>query len=141
MFFCYDKIYKYEEIGVMIMNYPWLYEYLLSKSGVTKDFKEEWQWTRYFIGGKMYAAICKNKSGEDYIVTLKLDPMDGEFLRQQYADITPGYYMNKLHWNSVNLNGVVPDNILKDIADKSYQLVISGLSKKKQREILQESNI
>lgn len=118
------------------MNYPWLYDYLLSKKGITNDFKEEWQWTRYFIGGKLFAAICKDKAGEDSLVTLKLTPSDGEFLRQQYEDITPGYYMNKLHWNSVNLRGVVPDNILKDMADKSYELVLGGLSKKKQKEIL-----
>ena len=117
------------------MNYPWLDEYFLSMKGITKDFKEEWQWTRYFIGNKMFAAICKDKAGKDSIVTLKLDPMDGDFLRTQYEDVKPGYYMNKLHWNSVNLEGSVPDEILKDMAPKSYGLVLTGLSKKMQREI------
>lgn len=117
------------------MSYPWLDEYLMSKKGVTKDFKEEWQWTRYFIGGKMYAAICKNESGKDYLITLKLDPMDGEFLREQYKDIKPGYYMNKIHWNSVNMDGEVPDEILRDMIDKSYKLVFKGLTKKLQQEI------
>lgn len=117
------------------MSYPWLDEYLMSKKGVTKDFKEEWQWTRYFIGGKMYVAICKNESGKDYLITLKLDPMDGEFLREQYKDIIPGYYMNKIHWNSVKIDGVVPDEILRDMIDKSYKLVFKGLTKKLQQEI------
>ncbi len=119
------------------MSYPWLDEYLMSKKGVAKDFKEEWQWTRYLIGGKMYAAICKNESGKDYLITLKLDPMDGEFLREQYNDIIPGYYMNKIHWNSVNMDGVVPDEILRDMIDKSYKLVFKGLTKKLQHEITQ----
>nr|WP_312576106.1 MmcQ/YjbR family DNA-binding protein [Sedimentibacter sp.] len=119
------------------MNYPFLDEYLLSMRGATKDFKEEWQWTRYLIGNKMFAAICKDESGEDYIITLKLDPMEGEFLREQYEDIKPGYYMNKLHWNSVNLEGSVPDELLKDMARKSYRLVLGGLSKKKQKELLE----
>lgn len=119
------------------MNYPFLDEYLLSMQGATKDFKEEWQWTRYLIGNKMFAAICKDESGKDYIITLKLDPMDGEFLREQYDDIKPGYYMNKIHWNSVNLEGRVPDELLKDIARKSYHLVLGGLSKKKQKELLE----
>ncbi len=118
------------------MNYPFLDEYLLSMQGATKDFKEEWQWTRYLIGDKMFAAICKDESGKDYIITLKLDPMDGEFLRDQYTDIYPGYYMNKLHWNSVNLEGCVPDELLKDMVRKSYHLVLGGLSKKKQKELL-----
>ena len=45
--------------------------------------------------------------------------------------------MNKEHWNSVNLNGAVPDNLLKDMVEKSYRLVLGGLSKKAQREILE----
>ena len=57
-------------------------------------------------------------------------------MRQQYADIIPGYYMNKVHWNSVKADGEVPDDLLKDMLDKSYQLVLSSLSKKKQNEIL-----
>ena len=47
-----------------------------------------------------------------------------------------GYYMNKTHWNSVKAEGEVPDDLLKDMLDKAYQLVLDGLSKKKQREIL-----
>lgn len=57
-------------------------------------------------------------------------------MRQQYADIIPGYYMNKVHWNSVKADGEVPDEILKDMLDKSYQLVLSSFSRKKQKEIL-----
>ena len=123
--------------GAMMMNYPWLYDELASKPGVTKDYKVEWQWTRYQVGGKLFAAICRDEDGQDSLVTLKLDPAEGAFLRDQYADITPGYYMNKEHWNSVNLNGAVPDNLLKDMVEKSYRLVLGGLSKKVQREILE----
>lgn len=71
-----------------------------------------------------------------YYITLKLEPEEGDFLRKQYEDIVPGYYMNKVHWNSVNPDGEVPDDLLKDLLDKSYQLVLGGLSKKKQQEIL-----
>lgn len=45
--------------------------------------------------------------------------------------------MNKIHWNSIKLDGEVPDDLLKDLLDKSYRLVLSGFSKKKQREILE----
>ncbi len=118
------------------MRYTWLDEVLLSMAGVTKDFKEEWQWTRYLIGGKMYAAICKDATGERDIVTLKLEPLEGDFLRKQFQDIIPGYYMNKEHWNSVYLDGNVPDDLLKELIDKSYHLVLNGLSKKVQGEII-----
>lgn len=121
------------------MRYPWIDEYLLGKAGVTKDLKQEWNWIRYQIDGKMFAAICLNDSNEPYYITLKLEPAEGDFLRSQYPDIIPGYYMNKEHWNSINPDGAVPDDLLKDLLDKSYRLVLSGFSRKKQKEILGET--
>ena len=118
------------------MRYEWIDEYLLDKAGVTKDLQKDWNWIRYQIGGKMFAAICLNETNSPYYITLKLEPEEGDFLRTQYEDIIPGYYMNKTHWNSVKTDGAVPDDLLKDLLDKSYQLVLGGLSKKKQREIL-----
>ena len=118
------------------MRYVWLDEYLLSKTGVTKDLQQDWNWIRYQIGGKMFAAVCLNEKNEPYYITLKLEPAEGDFLRTQYEDIIPGYYMNKQHWNSVKPDGEVPDDLLKDLLDKSYQLVLNSFSKKKQQEIL-----
>ena len=118
------------------MRYTWIDDYLLAKRGVTKDHKKEWNWIRYQIGGKLFAAVCLNEEDEPYYITLKLEPEEGDFLRKQYEDIVPGYYMNKVPWNSVRPDGAVPDDLLKDLLDKSYQLVLGGLSKKKQQEIL-----
>lgn len=118
------------------MKYQWIDEYLMNKKGVTKDLKEEWNWIRYLLGDKMFAAICLDDADKPCYITLKLEPTDGDFLRQQYEDIIPGYYMNKVHWNSVNPDGSVPDDLLKDMLDKSYELVLSKMSKKKQRELI-----
>ena len=118
------------------MRYPWIDEYLLKKRAVTKDLQPEWNWIRYQIGGKMFAAICLDRENIPYYINLKLEPMEGEFFRSRYHDILPGYYSNKEHWNSVKPDGEVPDDVLKDLLDKSYQLVLGGFSKKKQREIL-----
>jgi len=107
-------------------------------NGVSSDFKEEWNWTRYLLGDKMFAAVCKNDQGIDSLITLKLEPLEGQFLRQQYEDIIPGYYMNKVHWNSIKADGNVPDDLLKDLLEKSYRLVLAGLTKKKQKELLGE---
>lgn len=118
------------------MRYTWIDDYLLRKKGVTKDFKEEWNWIRYKIGEKMFAAVCLGENQEPYYITLKLEPLEGDFLRNQYEDIIPGYYMNKTHWNSIKPDGAVPDELLKDLLDKSYQLVLDSFSRKKQQEIL-----
>ncbi len=119
------------------MKYEWLDEYLMKKAGVTKDLQKDWNWLRYQIGGKMFAAVCRDKNDCPKYITLKLEPLEGDFLRKQYEDIIPGYYMNKTHWNSVKAEGNVPDELLQDLLDKSYRLVRGSLSKKKQRELLE----
>ena len=122
------------------MRYTWMDEYLMAKKGVTRDLQPDWNWIRYHVGGKMFAAICLDDADKPYYITLKLEPLEGEFWREQYDDVIPGYYMNKVHWNSVKPDGVVPDEILRDMLDKSYALVLGGFSKKRQREILAEGN-
>ncbi len=118
------------------MRYDWMDEFLLSKRGVTKDLQADWNWVRYHVGGKMFAAILLDRENKPYYINLKLEPAEGEFLRRQYEDIIPGYYSNKMHWNSVKPDGAVPDDLLKDLLEKSYGLVLHGFSKKRQREIL-----
>ncbi|MDO5400597.1 MAG: MmcQ/YjbR family DNA-binding protein [Eubacteriales bacterium] len=117
------------------MNYPWLDDYLLAKPGVTKDLQADWNWVRYQIGGKLFAALCLDEENRPVYITLKLPPAEGDLLRQQYGDIIPGYYMNKVHWNSVKAEGAVPEELLKAMLDKSYSLVLAGFSRKRQREL------
>ena len=117
------------------MPYPWIDDYLLQKPGVTKDLQPDWNWIRYQIGGKLFAAVCLDDQDQPYYITLKLDPADGDFLRGQYEGILPGYYMNKTHWNSVRAQGSVPDDLLRNLLDEAYRLFLNALPKKKQREI------
>ncbi len=122
------------------MKYPWLDAYLLRKPEVTKDFKQEWGWYRYQVGDKLFCAVCLDDRGEKpYYITLKLAPARGDALRQLFPDILPGYYMNKTHWNSVRADGGVPESVLREMLDEAYTLVLGGLSKKKQQEILKQN--
>lgn len=119
------------------MKYEWIDAYLTKKPGVVRDLQKDWNWMRYQIGGKMFAAVCRDDDDRPVYITMKLDPVEGDFWRGQYADIIPGYYMNKTHWNSVKADGEVPDDVLRDLLDKSYRIVLGSLSRKKQREIAQ----
>jgi len=119
------------------LKYDWIDKHLLSKVGVYKDYKKEWNWTRYLLKGKVIAATFTDESGRK-VITLKCEPLFGEQLRKEYSDITPGYYMNKTHWNSVYLDGVVSDDILKEMIYQSYTLIFNKLSKKAQKEILMD---
>ena len=84
----------------------------------------------------MFTAVCLDDNDQPYYITLKLDPEEGAFLREQYEDIIPGYYMNKMHWNSIKAAGKISDEMLKDLLEKSYDLVLKGFSKKKQKELI-----
>lgn len=123
------------------MNYDWLDEYLLSKPGVEKDYKIEWEWERYMVGGKMFAATCH--PGEKYqspygghaLVNLKCEPRMAQAYRETYGEVHPGFYTDKTHWNAVLLDGDLPEDILKEMCDLSYRLIFEKLTKKAQREI------
>lgn len=121
--------------GLANLQYNWLDEYLLSKAGVTRNLQSDWNWIRYCIADKLFTAVCLDWEQNPVYITLKLEPAEGDFLRQQYEDILPGYYMNKLHWNSIKADGTIPAELLKEMLDKSYSLVLGSFSKKKQREI------
>ena len=116
------------------MNYDWLDAYCLKHKGSRMDYKTEWAATRYLIGDKMFALRGTDNQNRQ-LITLKLDPENGDRLRREYKDIIPGYYMNKLHWNSIFLNGNVPDDLLKKMLDESYKLIFQALPKKLQKEI------
>lgn len=118
------------------MKYEWLDEYCLAKKSVEKDYKLEWNATRYMIRGKIFAMQGGDKVGKP-IITVKLEPLFGELLREQYKDIVPGYYMNKVHWNSLYLEGDVPDTVLRDMLDKSYDILLASFSKKARKEIME----
>lgn len=128
------------EWRVHMNKYGWLDEYLLKMQGVTRDYKPEWNWFRYFVGGKMFAATCQ--PGPEHkaydcreLLTLKCEPLLAELLRNEHPDIIPGFYMDKRNWNSIYLDGDVPDDVLRDLCDRSYSLVFAKLTKKAREEI------
>jgi predicted DNA-binding protein (MmcQ/YjbR family) len=121
------------------MKYPFIDAYCLKKLGVIKDYKEEWDAIRYMIGGKMFAMQGNHKDGRP-ILSLKGDPFINITLRETFLDIIPGYYMNKEHWNSVYLDGTVPDAIIKRMIDDSYLLVYNTLTKTMQHELIQKGS-
>ncbi len=118
------------------MRYTWIDEYLMKKRSVTKDLQPSWNWIRYHIGGKMFAAVCLDNQNNPYYINLKADPAESEFLQSQYEDIIPGFYSDKRTWISVKPDGNVPDELLKNLLDKAYRLMLEGFSKKRMREII-----
>lgn len=109
--------------------------YALTLSGAKTDYKAEWSANRLLLDDKMFGLLGTNKTG-NRILTVKLLPEDGELLREQYEAVTPGYYMNKTHWNSIDLlSKQVSDELIKKMIATSYHLILKSLSKKRQAEI------
>lgn len=123
------------------MKYEWLDEYLLSLPGVEKDFKAEWQWFRYLIRGKMFAAVCTPEEkygvyGGHDLVNLKCEPERAELLQAEYPEILPGFYTDKRLWIAALLDGNLPDDVLRELCANSHRLILEKLPKYVQREIL-----
>jgi predicted DNA-binding protein (MmcQ/YjbR family) len=64
-------------------------------------------------------------------VSVKCDPELAVELRASYAAIRPGYHLNKRHWNTVTLDGSVPDRMVRDLVEDSYDLVVGALRPKR----------
>lgn len=118
------------------MHIEQLREYCISKKGVTEHFPFDEVTLVFKVMGKMFALVGLNKweQGETKI-NLKCDPDWAEELRCEYESINAGWHMSKKHWNTVSLNKDVSDAFAFELIDHSYNLVVSGLTKKLKAEL------
>lgn len=103
------------------MNIEILREYCISKRNVTESFPFGDDTLVFKTGGRIFALV--NLEGE-LTINLKCDPVLAIELRERYPSVTPGYHMNKKHWNTVQIDGSVPDKVLYSWIDHSYELVL-----------------
>ena len=80
------------------------------------------------VGGKLFAISALDRTPLE--VSVKCDPDLALDLRVSYAEIRPGYHLNKRHWNTVTLDGGLPDQLVRDLVEDSYDLVVSALPKR-----------
>ena len=104
-------------------------EYCLGKPCATEGVPFGPDVLVFKVGGKMFALAALDEMPT--IVNLKCDPDLALDLRGRYEQVTPGYHMNKRHWNSVEIEGGIPDRELRKMIDHSYDLVIDRLPKPK----------
>jgi predicted DNA-binding protein (MmcQ/YjbR family) len=97
-----------------------LREYCISKKGGDESFPFGDDTLVFKVKGKIFALV--NLDG-DLSINLKCDPALAIELRERYSSVTPGYHMNKKHWNTVMLNGSVPDKEIFSWIDHSYELI------------------
>lgn len=101
--------------------------YCLAKNGVTEEFPFGEDVLVYKVAGKIF--VLTDLQNFDSI-NLKVDPEVGEDLRERYTAVQPGYHMNKKHWITVLMDGSIPDKLVYQWIENSYQLVVSSLTKR-----------
>ncbi len=97
----------------------------LRMPGATEDFPFSPETSVFKVGGKVFAITALE--GRPLSVSLKCEPGLAEQLRADYPAITPGYHLNKQHWNTVVLDGSLPERMVRDMIEDSYDLVVAGL--------------
>jgi predicted DNA-binding protein (MmcQ/YjbR family) len=95
--------------------------------GAVEDFPFGEEVSVFKVGGKMFAA--SHLDAEPLQVSLKCDPEIALQLRASYPAIAPGYHLNKRHWNTVTIDGSLPDQMLSELLTDSYDLVVASLPK------------
>jgi len=108
--------------------------YCLSKKGAIEDFPFGADTLVIKIATKMFALFSKREN--KICISLKCDPFLAEDLRQRFSSITPGYHLNKKHWNSVVIDSSVPEDEIYWMIDHSYELVLKSLTKSERESII-----
>jgi predicted DNA-binding protein (MmcQ/YjbR family) len=106
----------------------------LTFRGSQETFPFGFETSVFKVAGKVFA--LSPLRSQALSVSLKCDPLLAEQLRAAHAAITAGYHLNKRHWNTVAVDGSLPDQMIADMIEDSYDLVVSKLPRTRQRALL-----
>ena len=106
-----------------------LRKWCLARPGVTEEFPFSPGVSVFKVAGKMFA--LSNLDSRPLKVSVKCEPELARRLRLSYPAVQPGYHLNKRHWNTVTVDGSLPDRLVHDMLEDSYDLVVDGLTRTK----------
>ncbi|MCB1671236.1 MAG: MmcQ/YjbR family DNA-binding protein [Gammaproteobacteria bacterium] len=107
------------------MNYEDARLYLLGRPEAREDYPFSPDILVPKVRGRMFATLTESSGIAR--MNLKCDPDEALALRDIFAAVSPGYHMNKKHWNTVTLDGSIPANEIRRMIDNSYRLVVMKL--------------
>jgi predicted DNA-binding protein (MmcQ/YjbR family) len=118
----------------MNMNIEEFRNYCLSKKGVSESFPFDESTLVFKVMNKMFA--LSGLEHQPAKANLKCDPERSAILREEYYGlIVPGFHMSKLHWNTIELEKDLPNELILELIDHSYDLVVNGLTRKLKKEL------
>ncbi len=115
------------------MDIEKLQEYLLQKTGSEESFPFGPTALVFKVMGKMFALVSLDDV--PLRMNLKCEPETAIELRANHEAVIPGYHMSKKHWNTLVFDGTLSDDFITEWIDHSYERVVSGMTKKAQREL------
>jgi predicted DNA-binding protein (MmcQ/YjbR family) len=110
------------------VNADELRTWCLARPGAVEDFPFGPEHSVFKVAGRMFAISALERAPLE--VGLKCEPELAVDLRETHAAIRPGYHLNKRHWNTVTLDGSLPDALVRDLVEDSYDLVVGALPKR-----------
>lgn len=114
------------------MNIEDFREFCLSFKGASEDFPFDDKTLAFKVMDKIFALTDVEEFNG---INIKCDPIKAAMLRDLYQDVQPGYHMDKKHWNTVDPQGKLDDELIKEWIKDSYNLVVEGLPRKKQKKL------
>jgi predicted DNA-binding protein (MmcQ/YjbR family) len=124
--------FKYSS-GVKLMDFNGIKNCCLSMNGAYEDYPFGPETIVFKVESKMFALFSCNSNRLS--ISLKCDPFLAQSLREQYSTITPGYHLNKHHWNSILIDGSIPESEIRWMIEHSYQLVVKRLTREEKRKL------
>jgi len=115
------------------MNVETFREYCLQKKGCEENFPFDEVTLVFKVMGKMFALVPLDN--EIPSANLKANPEWSLELRERHHQISPGFHMNKKHWNTVHIDDGLEHKLIFEMIDHSYDLVVSKLTKKLKQEL------
>ena len=100
----------------------------LRQPGAIEDFPFGPTPSVFKVGGKMFALSRLRRTPLE--VSVKCEPDLAVALRETHPAIRPGYHLNKRHWNTIVLDGTLPDQLVRDLVEDSYDRIVSALPKR-----------
>ncbi|MCD4829727.1 MAG: MmcQ/YjbR family DNA-binding protein [Candidatus Cloacimonetes bacterium] len=113
-----------------------VHDYCRRMPGAWEDFPFDEVTLVMKVSKKLFAILGTDRPLR---ISLKCDPGRVDALREEHPAITPGYYLSKRHWNTIVCDGSVPDELLCELIDHSYELVLASLTKKERQKIADEA--
>ena len=113
----------------MRSDYSFIPELCLSLPGAIEEYKESWDAVLYRVQGRIFALVLEDHGGNP-LLNLKSDLREVAPLHARYDALMPAYHMSKKHWTSLRLDLDCPEEIVRHLIIRSYELVVAGLSRR-----------